>query len=79
MASIVLQSFPAGIFEIAFTAALVAGGLLFLGGLLSFAVVLYRSVQGDGMKDPRDVVPEKTTDDDSGVTKGDSDEEWDYY
>ena len=78
MDPIVLQ-LPSGIFEMAFTAALVAGGLLFLGGLLSFGVFLYRSVKGDGMRDPREVAPEKTKDEDSGLTKGDSDDEWDYY
>lgn len=79
MEPIVLQLVPSGIFEIAFTAALVAGGVLFLGGLVSFAVFLYRSVKGDGMRDPREVVPEKTKDDDDGLTAGDPDDEWDYY
>lgn len=79
MEPIVLQLVPSGIFEIAFTAALVAGGVLFLGGLVSFAVFIYRSVKGDGMRDPREVVPEKTKDDDDGLTAGDPDDEWDYY
>lgn len=76
METIVLQAFP---IEMAFTAALVAGGLLFLGGLVSFGVFLYRSVKGDGMRDPREVAPEKVKDEDSGLSKGDSDDEWDYY
>lgn len=79
MEPIAIQLVPSGIFEIAFTAALVAGGLLFVGGLLSFAVFIYQSVKGEGMQDPREVVPEKTTDDDDGVTAGDPDDEWDYY
>jgi hypothetical protein len=78
MAAPVLQ-FPSGLFEMAFTLALVAGALLLLGGMASMGVFLYRSVKGDGMKDPREVVPEKTKDDDSGATKGDADDEWDYY
>jgi hypothetical protein len=75
----VLQSFPSGVFEMAFSLALVAGALLLLGGMVSMGVFLYRSMKGDGMKDPREVAPEKTKDDDSGVTKGDTDDEWDYY
>ena len=62
----------------AFTVALVAGGLLLAGALVSFAVFAYRSVKGDGMRDPQEVVPEKTTDDDD-LTEGSSDDEWDYY
>ena len=75
----VLQSFPSGVFEMAFSLALVAGALLLLGGMVSMGVFLYRSMKGDGMKDPREVAPEKTKDDDSGVTKGDTDDEWDHY
>jgi len=75
----VLQSFPSGVFEMAFSLALVAGALLLLGGMVSMGVFLYRSMKGDGMKDPREVAPEKTKDDDTGVTKGDTDDEWDYY
>jgi hypothetical protein len=62
----------------AFTIALVAGGLLLAGAFVSFAVFAYRSVKGDGMRDPQEVVPEKTTDDDD-LTEGSSDDEWDYY
>ena len=62
----------------AFTIALVAGGLLLLGALVSFGVFAYRSVKGDGMRDPQDVAPEKTTDSDD-VTEGSPDDEWDYY
>lgn len=73
----VLAGVGSGLFETAFTAALIAGGLLFLGGLVSFAVFAYRSVKGEGMRDPREVAPEETEDDD--VERGDSDDEWDYY
>ena len=61
----------------AFTVALVAGGLLLAGALVSFAVFAYRSVKGDGMRDPQEVVPEKV--DDDGPTEGGPDDEWDYY
>ena len=61
----------------AVTLALVTGGLLLVGALVSFAVFAYRSVKGDGMRDPQEVVPEKTTDE--GLSEGDADDEWDYY
>ena len=61
----------------ALTIALVAGGLLLAGALVSFAVFAYRSVKGDGMRDPQEVVPEKV--DDDGPTEGEPDDEWDYY
>jgi len=75
MATVVLQS---GLLEMAFSVAVVAGALLLLGGLVSFAVFLYKSIAGEGMRDPREVAPEKVEDDD-GLTKGDPDDEWDYY
>ncbi|OYR55063.1 hypothetical protein DJ73_02975 [Halorubrum sp. Ea1] len=62
----------------AFTLAVIAGGLLLLGGLVSFGVFIYRSVKGDGMRDPQEVAPEKATDSDE-VTEGSPDDEWDYY
>ena len=76
MLGIALQSMPNGLFETAFSVALVAGALLFIGGLVSFAVFAYRSVKGDGMKDPEEVRPDH---DDDELTKGDSDDEWDFY
>jgi hypothetical protein len=74
--SIVLQ-FPSGLFEMAFTGALVAAGILLLGGLVSFGVFLYRAAKGDGMKNPSEAVPEKVEDDE--LTQGNQDDEWDYY
>lgn len=75
--SVILQ-FPSGLFEMAFTLALVAGAVLILGGLVSFGVYLYRSVRGEGMKDPREVVPEKVNDEEE-LSKGNQDDEWEYY
>ncbi len=72
-----LAQFGSGLFDAALTGALVVGGLLFLGALASFAVFLYRSVRGDGMRDPREVAPEQAGDE--GVSEGDTDDEWDYY
>lgn len=66
-----------GLFEAAFTLAVIVGGLLLGGALISFAVFAYRSVKGEGMRDPEEVVPEKVKDDD--LTEGGSDDEWDYY
>jgi len=78
MNAFVAQMFSSDLIQMALTAALVAGGILLLGGLVSFAVFGYRSIKGDGMRDPREVAPEKTKDDDE-LTEGGSDDEWDYY
>lgn len=67
-----------GVFEAAFTLALVVGGLLLVGALVSFAVYAYQSVKGDGMPDPEEVVPERIDDEDE-LTEGGADDEWDYY
>jgi len=75
---VVLISFPSSLFEMAFTLALVAGGLLLLGGIVSGLVYAYKSISGEGVRDPREAVPEKAETDD-GLTKGDEDDEWDYY
>lgn len=77
MAAVVTQPALTSLLEMAFSVAVVAGGLLFLGGLVSLGVFLYRSVVGEGMKDPREV--EAPTNVDDGITKGDPDDEWDYY
>lgn len=74
----VVAQLPGGLFEAAFTLAVVAGGLLLVGALVSFAVFAYRSVKGEGMRDPEEVVPEKIEDDDE-LTEGGADDEWDYY
>lgn len=73
----VLAQTGSGLFDLAFTAAVFVAGLLLLGGLASFVVFLYRSVRGDGMRDPREVAPEKAGDE--GLQEGDSEDEWDYY
>jgi len=75
MAPVVLQS---GLLEMVFSVAVIAGTLLLFGGLISFGVFLYKSIAGDGIRDPREVAPEKVEDDDE-LTKGDPDDEWDYY
>lgn len=78
MNALVLQ-FSSSLIEMGFTLALVAGGLLLVGVLVSLLVFAYRSVLGDGPKDPREVAPEKTKDDDNGLREGDQNDEWDYY
>lgn len=62
----------------ALTIALVAGGLLLAGALVSFGVFAYRSIKGDGMREPTRPGPEKTADDDD-VSEGGPNDEWDYY
>lgn len=74
---VVGQTLPPGIFEMVFTFVLVVGALLFAGAMISFAVFAYRSVRGDGMKDPRETVSENA--DDDSLTKGGADDEWDFY
>jgi len=74
----VIAQVSSGLLQGALTLALVAGGLLLAGALVSFGVFAYRSVKGDGMRDPSDVGPEVTADDDD-VTEGDPNDEWDYY
>jgi len=74
--NVVVQSFPSGLFEMAFTLAILAAGLLLVGGIISGLVYAYKSTKGEGVKDPREAVPEKTED---GLRKGDDDDEWDYY
>lgn len=74
----VVAPIQSGIFEAALTLALVVGGLLLLGALVSFAVYGYQNVKGDGMPDPEEVVPEKLEDEDE-LTEGGADDEWDYY
>lgn len=75
----IVQTMPSGIFEMAFTIAIVAGAILLIGAMGSLAVFGYRSVRGEGTRDPAEVVPEKVDDEENGVTKADPDDEWDYY
>lgn len=75
---ILLAQLPSNLFDLAFTLAVVTAALLLIGGMVSFAVFLYRSIKGEGMKDPEEVVPEKIEDED-GLREGDEDDEWDYY
>lgn len=63
------------VMDLAFSIALIAGALLFVGGLVSFAVFAYKTTRGEGMKDPRDAMPENEDE----LTEGDTDDEWDYY
>lgn len=74
----IVQVMLAGLADVAFSLALIAGAALLLGAMVSLSVFVYRSVKGEGMKDPREVAPEKT-DDDAEVSEGDADDEWDYY
>ena len=73
MASALLQSLGGGLLESVAQVAAVAGALvlvLFIVGLGSYA---YKHFRDDGIRWP-DEEPE-----DDGVSRGDSDDEWDYY
>ncbi|PSQ61804.1 MAG: hypothetical protein BRD21_08505 [Halobacteriales archaeon SW_8_66_22] len=63
------------VMDLAFSIALIAGALLFVGGLVSFAGFAYKTTRGEGMEDPRDAMPENEDE----LTEGDTDDEWDYY
>lgn len=73
------QVLLSSLFEMAFTAALVVGALLLLGVMVSLAVFAYRSVRGEGMKDPPESAAKSPADGESDLQEGDSDDEWDYY
>lgn len=73
------QALPTDLFEILFTTATVIAGLMLLGLTLSLGVYAYRATRGEGVKDPKEVVPERIEDDEEGVREGDADDEWDYY
>jgi len=75
----ILVQFSGTLVEMGFTLALLAGGLLLLGAVVSLLVFAYRSVLGEGSRDPREVAPEKTNDDEDGLSKGGPNDEWDYY
>lgn len=78
MTVLIVQVVLASLADMAFSLALIAGAALLLGAMVSLSVFAYRSIKGEGMKDPREVAPEKT-DDDGGVSEGEADDEWDYY
>lgn len=75
----IVQTLPSGLFEMAFTLAVVAGAALLIGAIVSLAVFAYRNLKGEGMRDPEEVAPEKVADEEDGVSKADPDDEWDYY
>lgn len=51
-----------------------AGTLILVLILVALAGFAYKSLTGDGIKWPDDI-----EDDDDGVSRGDADDEWDYY
>jgi len=73
------QVLPSSLFEIAFTAALLVGALLLVGVVISLAMFVYRSVRGEGMKDPRESAAESPANGESDLQEGETDDEWDYY
>jgi hypothetical protein len=79
MDPVLVQATPSGLFELAFAVAVLSGAVLLLGGLVSFAVFAYRSLRGEGMRDPRESSAGTAGDDESDLRKGDPDDDWDYY
>jgi len=73
----VFLQLPSNLFGMAFTLALIAGGLLLAGVVVSLAVFAYRSTRGDGVPDPEGAVPGEVDGED--VTEGGDDDEWKYY
>lgn len=66
-----------GLLDLSFTVLLGIGAVLFVIGAVAFAMFAYKSIKSDGMKDPREVAPQAT--EENELREGDPDEEWDYY
>lgn len=78
MDSVVLQLPTDGLLGSLAQAAVVMATLLLLMMLVALGVYAYKHLRGDGVEWPEDKEspPDSVAD---GVSKGDSDDEWDYY
>jgi hypothetical protein len=65
-----------GLTESVAQAAVLAGTLVLLLGLVALGAFAYKSLRGDGIR-----WPDETEEDDreGGARRGDPDDEWDYY
>lgn len=65
-----------GLTESVAQAAVLAGTLVLLLGLVALGAFAYKSIRGDGIR-----WPDETEEDDreGGARRGDPDDEWDYY
>ena len=65
-----------GLTESVAQAAVLAGTLVLLLGLVALGAFAYKSLRGDGIR-----WPDETDEDDreGGARRGDPDDEWDYY
>jgi hypothetical protein len=73
MAPLVLQMFGGGLLEYAAQAAGIAGAVVLALILVGMGSYAYKQLRGGGVE-----WPDEETDDDS-VSRGDTDDEWDYY
>jgi hypothetical protein len=76
MESVVLQLPTDGLLGSLAQAAAIAASLLLVMMVVALGVYAYKHLRGDGIEWPDDKESASATD---GVTKGDSDDEWDYY
>lgn len=65
-----------GFLETVVQAAVVAGSLVFVLGLVALGAFAYRSLRGDGIRWPDET---EEPDPEEGARPGDADDEWDYY
>jgi hypothetical protein len=70
---VLLQAVDGGLLGSVAQLATIAGTLVLLLMLVALGVFLYRSTAGDGIEWPDEDAEE------SGVTRGGDDDEWDYY
>jgi hypothetical protein len=75
MEPVVLQIPTDGLLGSLAQAAVVAASLLLVLMLVALGAYAYKHLRGDGIEWPED----KESTAESGVTKGDSDDEWKYY
>jgi hypothetical protein len=78
MEPVVLQLPVDGLLGSLAQAAVLMATLLLVMMLVALGVYAYKHLRGDGIEWPEDKesTPDSVTD---GVSKGDSDDEWDYY
>jgi len=75
LAPTLLQAMPGGgLFGSVLQLLTIVGTLILLAVLVAFGAFAYRSLAGDGVEWPDD-----EREDDSGVSRGGDDDEWDYY
>lgn len=74
--ALVVLQVGGGFLESIAQAAVLAGTLVFVLGLVALGAFAYRSLRGDGIRWPDET---EKSDPEEGTRRGDADEEWDYY